>query len=127
MFAPLSPLRSRWRAVSCLFAITAGACTKWSAVTTPTPEKTLAVATTYRVTTVDGVERKLNAVFVRHDSLLGNRTDGVIPAVIGFPVSNVKAIAVRKVDGVATFMLLAAPAVFLGFLGANADYGPAFQ
>ncbi len=126
MSAPSSPLRSRWRVVCCLFVITAGACTKWSAVMTPTPEKALASATTYRVTTVDGVERKLHAVFLRNDSLLGNRADGVIPAVIGFPVANVKTIAVRKVDGVATFMLLAAPTVFLGFLGANADYGAGF-
>lgn len=126
MFAHSFALRSCRRVACCLFVITAAGCTKWSAVTTPTPEKPLGSAITYRVTNVDGVERQLRAVFLRNDSLFGNRTDGVIPAVIGFPVTNVKTIAVRKVDGVATFMLLAAPTAFLGFLGATADYGAGF-
>lgn len=105
MSTPSSALRSCWRVLCCLLLFTAVGCHKWSAVTTPTPERPPDRSAIYRVTTLDGVGHVLRGVFVRNDSLFGAQTEPVAVPSVFVPLLDIKKIEVEKFDGTKTALI----------------------
>lgn len=111
---------SCWRVVCCLLVLVITACTHWSPIAKPTPEKPLDGATRYRLTMLDGRQQELTATFLRGDSLHGVRTD-LLPREIGFPVTDIKTIEVRKIDAVGTFVLIGSAVAVAAIAAASID------
>lgn len=123
MPAPSSALRSCWRVVCCLLIFAAVACTKWSSVSTPAPERPPDRTTSFRVTTLDGARHQMHAIFVRNDSLFGTQTEPALIPSVGIPVTDIRTIQVSKFDPVKTIALVGSVVVTLAAIAVSSDWG----
>ena len=121
MFAPSSAPRLWPRIVCCLLIFAVSACTAWKMVPAPTGVAPQQGTTAYRVTTIDGVQRKLTSIFLRNDSVIGNRTDKVLPRETGIPVTAIESIEVRKFDAVGTAVFVGSIVAVSAILASSID------